>query len=206
MNARFLRRWRRHLILLIATLRCRWFARTDVARWSLATEFESSWDERARIAASLIPAGTRVFDFGAGTRNLERFLDHSCCYTPCDVVPRGPGTVLLDLNRRPLPSIDNADVAVFCGVLEYVRDVDGVVHWLVSHFGTCIASYNCATSRKGTLARRRESLSRAVNGWVSTIDEPELRAIFAAEGFELVARHRGATSNGDEPIFMFRRT
>ena len=75
--------------------------------------------------AKLIPAGSNVIEFGAGRRQLEKFLPAGCTYTPSDLVDRGPGTIVCDLNRPPLPDLRHLrlKVAVFGGVLEYVADV-----------------------------------------------------------------------------------
>ena len=35
-------------------------------RWADASKFASDWDERSRLIAGMIPAGSRVLDIGAG--------------------------------------------------------------------------------------------------------------------------------------------
>jgi hypothetical protein len=189
-----------------ATLRCWLFGSSDVARWSDPRSFDAEWDERARVAAALIPSGANVVEFGAGLRQLERFLHGGVNYTPSDVVDRGPGSVVIDLNSRPLPSLGDADTAVFCGVLEYVADLPEVVHWLSGWAHVCIASYNCAATSSFSPFRIAEVAKRSRSGWVNTFDEKELCARFATAGFQLVER-RVWYENGDlEPMFVFRRT
>jgi hypothetical protein len=190
---------------LWSTLRCRLLRRSDVSHWSDPTAFDAEWDARARVAAALIPPGAGVVEFGAGLRQLERFLDQSISYIPSDLVDRGPGTLILDLNAQPLPSLSNGDTAVFCGVLEYIADVPAVIHWLSDWASLCIASYNCAYTSRGTLLRVAEVAKRARLGWVNTFTERELRVQFATAGFELVERRTWYETGDNEPVFVFRR-
>ena len=198
---------RRDLRLLWATARLRLFSRSDLRRWSDDREFDPQWDERAAIMARYIPPGSRVLELGAGRRSLERFLDPSCLYLPADLVSRGPDTIVFDLNRRPLPELAqyHADIAVFAGVLEYVRDVPSVIEWLSRHAPACLVSYQLAHSRPGTASRLRESARRAVIGWVNTYDRDELVAIFASFGYRCELEAVGETSLGGEPVILFRR-
>lgn len=190
---------------LWATLRCRLLGRSDVSHWSDPISFDASWNDRARVAAGLIPPGANVVEFGAGLRQLEGFLDPGVSYTPSDIVDRGPGTLVLDLNSRPLPPLRNADTAVFCGVLEYIADVSAVTRWLSGWASMCIATYNCAHSSPRTPQRIAEVARRARSGWVNTFSEGELCALFAAAGFGLVERRTWTEAGDDEPIFVFRR-
>ena len=97
----------------------RTMGRSDYERWANPGNLEEWWESRAQRLARMIPAGTRVIEFGAGRRRLEAFLDPSCTYTASDLVERGPGTFVCDLNRRPLPDLCPLapQVAVFAGVL-----------------------------------------------------------------------------------------
>ena len=40
--------------------------RTDYRRWTAPDSLETWWDARTRILAELVPAGSRVIEFGAG--------------------------------------------------------------------------------------------------------------------------------------------
>ena len=99
--------------------------RADYRRWKALQHHEQWWDERTEEMARLIPPGSIIIEFGAGRRQLERFLPPGCKYVPSNLVDRGPGTIVCDLNRLPLPDLRHLclNVAVFGGVLEYVADV-----------------------------------------------------------------------------------
>ena len=192
---------RRDLQLLGATLRLRLFSRSDVRRWSDERELNPQWDERARIIARHIPPGSRVLDLGSGRRSLERFLDSTCTYIPADLVSRGPDTVILDLNERPLPDLAGlgADIVVLAGVLEYVRDVPSLIDWVTRQAPACLLSYQLASSTTW-----RESARRAVAGWVNSYRREDLHELFAGHGFQCELETVGDTSEGGEPILLFR--
>src|SRR5438105_15076772 len=78
---------------------------SDYGRWSNPENLERRWDLRTRQLAQLIPKDSTVVEFGAGRRQLELYLDPSCAYVPSDLTDRGPGTIVCDLNRRPLPAL-----------------------------------------------------------------------------------------------------
>jgi len=191
---------------LWAALRSRFLRRSDVSHWSDPAAFDTEWDARARVAAALVPPGAAVLEFGAGLRQLEKFLGQGISYIPSDLVDRGPGTLVLDLNVQPLPPLSNADTAVFCGVLEYIVDVPALIRWLSGWASLCIASYNCAHSSPGTLPRAAEVARRARCGWVNTFTERELCAQFAEAGFELADRRSWYETGDSEPILVFRRS
>jgi hypothetical protein len=181
--------------------------RADVRRWSNLENFDCQWAERTRLMAQLIPPHSHVIEFGAGRRQLESNLDPSCRYAAADLVTRGPGTIVLDLEARPLPDLSsfNFDVAVFGGVLEYLSDLPGVISWLAQQVPFCIASYECASSTPGSFRRLQEIWWRASYGWVSTYTETELTDLFMAGGFRCSGKSIGKTSDGDIAIFRFER-
>ncbi|HKD68130.1 MAG TPA: methyltransferase domain-containing protein [Candidatus Binataceae bacterium] len=176
-------------------------------RWSDLENFDPLWAERAKAMAQLIPPQARVIEFGAGRRELESNLDRGCSYVAADLVDRGPGTIVLDLEVRPLPDLSayNFDIAVFGGVLEYLSDVAGVISWLAHQVPVCLASYECAGSAPGSLQRLLEIWRRASYGWVSTYTETELRDVFATGGFRCSAKNIAKTSDGNISIFRFDR-
>ena len=170
--------------------------RSDRARWSSLQNFESWWESRTAKMARLIPANSTVIEFGAGTRPLERMLDSNCKYIASDLVDRGPGTVVCDLNLPPLPDLTHLrpDVAVFAGVLEYIHDIDSLARWLSSLVRCCVVSYEPAPPMR----QWRQRLGRLRNGYMNAHSEQNLLAIFKRAGF--VCAKRDAWTN--QKIFL----
>jgi hypothetical protein len=168
-------RWARDFSRALATERRRQRGDSDRERWAGEGELLEAWDRRTARLAALVPAGSRVIEFGAARMTLRDHLPPGCTYTPSDLVSRGPGTLVADLNARPLPDVPEADVAVFGGVLEYLNDVSGVLWHLHPRVHTVIASY-VPVCGNGWVWRRSQ-------GWVNDFDEDELRAQFLRGGY-----------------------
>jgi hypothetical protein len=162
--------------------------KTDYRRWSDPSHLEASWKPRTKRAAALVPNGSRVIEFGAGNRNLERYLDPSCTYAASDIVERGPGTIVCNLNLRPLPDLGTGvyDVAVLLGLLEYLRDVPSVLDWLAKHVQACVLSYVCIKSNRYSLRGLRETVNRLQAGWMNNYCDNEIRALFGERGYLLL--------------------
>jgi hypothetical protein len=164
--------------------------RSDVARWSASENLEQWWEERTIRISRLIPRNVTVLEFGAGRRALERHLDPSCRYIPSDLVDRGPGTVICDLNRRPLPDLHSlgAQCAVFAGVFEYLTDVDAVAQWLGGLVLYCVVSYEPYRRPRRWGRRIRQKLRRVHFGYMNHHTDREFMAMFARAGFVCVMR------------------
>lgn len=175
------------------------------AKWR-TYKFPVEWALRSKRIAEIVPHHSHVFEFGAGPAGLREYLHPSCSLTSSDIVKYSPEIRIIDLNRRPLPSLGEAQsqVGVFSGVLEYVSDLPSIMPWIANHFEICIASYECAQPKPGILGRIRESLSRTRLGWVNHITEAEFKALFASVGFQLAEQ---TTWGVDDPgeIFVFAR-
>ncbi len=184
---------------MITTLR----QKTDYTRWSDTRNILASWESRTQRAAALVPEGSRVIEFGAANRVLERHLHHTCTYTPSDIVDRGPGTLVCDLNLRPLPDfgIGAYDVAVLMGVLEYMRDLPSVIGWLTELAPTCLLSYACARGTRYSPRRAFGSVGRLKAGWLNSYCDNEIRSLFAARGF--LQAHEETWHN--QHLFVFSR-
>lgn len=193
----------RALVRFAHVYRMRWSGTSDVRRWGNIDNFETWWDERTKRLAAMVPAGSGVIEFGAGRRQLERYLDPSCRYVPSDLVDRGPGTLVCDLNVRPLPDLASlaVDVAVFSGVLEYLSDVPTIVDWLAGSVTHIVASYAYVAGAADSQERRREYFERLRNGYLSHYSEPELVDVFEAHGFVVAARDSWQT----QTLFLFVR-
>jgi hypothetical protein len=144
-------------------------------RWGDPRSLSSDWDSRTEQIARLIPPGTTVMEFGAGRMALRDHLPEGCKYTPSDLVDRGSGTIVCDLNARDLRAFPPHEVAVFGGVLEYVNDVSLLIKKSSKSFDIIIASY-CARERIPGRAVRRS------HGWVNDYTSEEFEEIFARAG------------------------
>jgi hypothetical protein len=164
--------------------------RSDYRRWSNLENYESWWDARTEKLARLVPPGSRVIEFGAGRRQLEKLLHPGCAYLPSDLVDRGPNTLVCDLNARPLPDLSGLGVnaAVFGGVLEYIKDVESLTAWLASHVAHCVVSYDCDSQATGLADRLRRRLDRSYFGYMNSYREEELVGFFERAGFQCVQR------------------
>lgn len=159
--------------------------RSDYQRWTDLQNLETWWSSRTEKIAGLIPKDAPVIEFGAGRRQLEKLLDSGCTYFPSDLVDRGPGTIICDLNKRPLPDLRKLEprVAVFSGVLEYVRDLDSVIAWLSHLVPQCVASYHYVPRDGSVLQTSKDRLGRLHNGYMNHHTEESLVALFKKYGF-----------------------
>lgn len=150
----------------------------DLERWSDSSNLHESWEGRTELIAKMIPDGVRLTEFGAGRLVLKKLLPPGVRYTPSDIVSRSPDTIVCDLNAA-LPDFPDQDVAVFSGVIEYVRDVPRLVRALAKWFPEVIVSYVPIGrfSVRGWWLRRRF-------GWMHDMSERELFATFAVGGYE----------------------
>jgi len=166
-----------------ATRRQMLLRQNAIQRWACEANLAPAWDGRTQVIARLIPEDSRVIEFGAGRRSLEKMLPHGCVYTPSDLVPRGSGCLVIDLNRR-IPNLGCYDVAVFSGVLEYVYDVPGVIRRVAEFSNMIVASY-AVTDFTPKLRRNQ--------GWVNDFSGSRFRNLLARSGFSEVQEIRWRT-------------
>jgi hypothetical protein len=191
--------------MIIRTLRTRIFRISDRNRWQDLGNHDVAWDKRTRNIAALIAPDSYVIEFGAGRRQLPRWLPPNCGYIASDIVARGDRTLVCDLNKRPLPSLPyqtSIQVAVFSGVLEYVADLPGVINWLATQVDQVIASYNCVTLTDTAAARLRAAAARLSAGWVNGFTQAELIAYFDKAGFTLI-KYQSVEGEESEHIYVF---
>ena len=92
------------------------------------------------------------------------------------------------------------DVAVFIGVLEYIKDLPSLSEWLSQQVRTCTASYAYASTRPGSIWRVLEKLRRARYGYMNTYTEDELVDLFRRCGFACVR----VDTWHDQRLFLFQ--
>ena len=194
-GAKRLTRWVRMAVL-------RSLGRSDYKRWGDPGNLEAWWETRTQKLAAMVPTNARVIEFGAGKRALERYLAPTCSYVASDLVERGPDTFVCDLNRRPLPDLHSlhANVAVFAGVLEYVRDVPAVVAWLSDHVRYCVASYAVARPA-GAVRALKAGARRTYFGYMNSYSETDLVVLFRQGGFACLR----TDSWNDQRLFLFAK-
>ena len=173
------------------------FSNTDMDRWSDINNLSPEWDERTIQIAKLVPGNSSVLEFGAGRLVLRDFIPGNCRYTPSDLCGRGEGTIICDLNTRPLPDFPENDVLVFSGVLEYLHDVPEVLGHLRHYCQIILASYVCVSEKKTkTILQRRRA------AWVNDFSSEEIISIFRSHGF--ICREEIAFK-GTQKIFKFEK-
>jgi hypothetical protein len=166
---------------LVRALSTRWLVRfggTDRRRWRRIANFHDAWSTRHELMATWIRPGDVVIDLGSGPRRFAVHLPPACRYVPVDLVSRGPGSVVRDLNREPLPDL-RGDFVVMSGVLEYIHDLPRFLAGTVRLAPRAAASYACAETFSDLRARR-------ANGWVNQCTEAELRRMLATAGWEVL--------------------
>lgn len=164
---------------LIKSMRTRAIKRleaSDYKRWRNVKNLSSKWESRTLQIAKLIPPEVSVIEFGAGRMTLKQNLPPGCSYTPSDIVDRGGGTFVCDLNGNTLPDFPPHAMAVFSGVLEYVHDVPHLIAHLSANIPTIIASYAIADTNPR---------NRRANGWVNDYTAEQFVAIFMKRGYHL---------------------
>jgi hypothetical protein len=152
---------------------------TDIQRWQEPTNLKPEWDERTAKMAGYIQPGSSVIEFGAARLVLPLYLPPGCSYQPVDLVQRSEQTIVIDLNG-PLPKLPQRyDVAVFSGVLEYVREPTEVLRWLEGAAERVLFSYAVADKLSDPITRRR-------NGWVNSYTDASVRRIIRNAGLECI--------------------
>ena len=120
----------------------------------------TAWQARAAVAAELLRDARCVADLGCGGMELERYLAPGQRYVPVDLVARDDRTIVVDLEKDPLPAID-ADACALLGVLAYLFDPRAVLEKVrAASFARAVVSYNV----------RPELDVRLGNGWVNHFD------------------------------------
>ncbi len=155
--------------------------------------WDSRWENlpvctgRIKRMAELIEPGSSVLDIGAGKMELKGFLK-DCKYRPVDFMKRCEETIICDLNGNV--ELPPCDVAVFSGVLEYIKNIPHVLGKLNAK--TIIASYMVFDMNASYDNRR-------FNGWVNDFTEDEIIKLFSFCGFKL----EQCETFGTQVIFKF---
>ncbi len=142
---------------------------------------QTKWDKRTQLAAAWLQDDTIVADIGCGLMALEACLPSGTTYVPIDVVARDRRTIVVDLNRDPLPAVQ-CSAAVMLGVLEYIDDTARVLQQL-RIFPKILISYN-HVSINDLLWKFRLRPKRV--DWRSRHTRLQFRRLLAAAGLHIV--------------------
>jgi hypothetical protein len=144
-----------------------------------------------------------VIEFGAGRCRLPAYLDAGCTYFASDLVARESGTIVCDLNRCPLPDLRHLspDVAVFAGVLEYVKDLPSLLGWLSTQVAVCVASYDALDPPRWTTERLVARIRRRTFGYMNDYAVDQFVAAFASSGFRCLRTDQW----GSQELYLFVR-
>lgn len=166
--------------------------RSDNKRWGNEANLEQWWETRTVKLAAFVPKGARVIEFGAGRCRLPHHLDADCVYFASDLVPRIPGTIVCDLNQRPLPDLEHLqlDVTFFAGVMEYIADLPALARWLSMQARLCVVSYDGVDAGRWTPGRVAELSRRKYFGYMSDYEPAAFVRVFEDAGFRCVRTER----------------
>lgn len=171
---------RRERIAYVEALRAR--GGSEAARWAQPESHREGWGQRGIELARLVKPGERVFEFGAGRSQVAAALPSGCRYVGSDATPLAPDVVVFDLNAPNLAPIEDFDVALFSGVLEYVHDLPRLLEYLSRSFCSVVASY---APRLGGSAAEIEV--RRYSGWFNDYAKAEFERLFADAGFAIAS-------------------
>lgn len=159
---------------------------------------QDRWDRRTRQAAAWLAGEPGVVDIGCGLMPLRDHLPAGTRYVPVDIVDRGPGTVLTDLNADPLPRFGERAAAML-GVVEYVTDLPRLFAQL-RQFDRVVLSYNHASVQDVLWALR---LRRKEVIWLHRHGPMQFARLLERAGWQIVRRHRVRVG---EAIYDLRAT
>lgn len=128
--------------------------------------FREDWLWRTRIVAGMIPKGSRIIEFGAGERRLKDFLPEGCSYTGYDIEE-------FDLESEEWPILPEYDIAVFCGVLEWLDNPIAAIK--KAKASIIIFTYNVFFRHINGIKEREEA------GWKNHFSELDLLLAIALE-------------------------
>lgn len=98
------------------------------------------WPERYNVIAKLVGKDKKVLDVGAGEEYLKFWIAPKSYYA-VDIHKCTPNTIVADLNKMPIPKIeDNLDVVVAQGLFEYLKHPQRVMEQVHDYANTFITT------------------------------------------------------------------
>ncbi len=169
---------------------------TNLRRWEKNTREVPSWDSRNRVIAALVPPGITVLDVGAGAQTMRQHLKQIALYTPCDLFPTTPDTLICDFNRGILPRVPSVhDLAICSGILEYVNDPDAFFKFVTANSKGLILSYN-------VLLPGESRIERLGKDWVNNFSLEDIRELTGRHGLRVVKEIHSNPQIWQEMVFV----
>jgi hypothetical protein len=125
-----------------------------------------------------------VVDIGCGKMTLKGLLPPQVTYQGLDIAARDESTIVVDLNKEPLPDLDY-DAATVLGVIEYLHDPAAFFARL-QQFERVVITFNCY-SMKDILAKMGVLSGRIPKAWVCRLRRKEISALLEQNGFTIEA-------------------
>ena len=156
-------------------------AMSDIERWADPLDADGALDHsRSIFTAKFVNPNSSVLDVGCGAMALQNYLPDGCSYTPCDLLDRGNGCIVADLNKGEFPT-GSYDYIIFQGVLEYVYDVPAILKKTRQVAANLLLDY--------TSVHVDEVIKRRNCGWVSDLSPGDLvRELIAARWKNIALR------------------
>ena len=122
--------------------------------------------DRNQVIGKYIRPFEAVWDLGAGSQNLSRFIPKSCTYVPIDCVAIHRNSFVIDFNQEfDLPD-EPVDVIVASGFFEYIVDLDNFLSKLMQNIPHKPIYFSYAFAPQTDQGRKR-------NGWLNNLGNME---------------------------------
>ena len=155
---------------------------THVNRWANINNFPDAWNERVdvmgRVLNEYFNTNITLLDVGCGRMYLKSVLSQNTSYTGLDVVERGGGAIVADLNDfSEWEKLGEYDVIFCSGSLEYLNDLEGFFRGVSGQCKYLFFSFSIL-GEQSMLERRRM-------GWRSHYSRDEVKVLLRESGYEI---------------------